>query len=58
MEKITEIIDLLDEELVVNGEISYACQHDCKHTTSWVLPGMADLGCGKVYYNAMWNPFA
>lgn len=46
------------EELVVNGEASYACENDCKHTSSWVLPGVKDLGCGKVYYNAMWNPFA
>lgn len=58
MEKITELIDLeLDsEELVVNGEISYECKHDCKHN-SWQLPGMKELGC-ETTYGMMWNPFA
>ncbi|PXV93375.1 hypothetical protein C8E03_102143 [Lachnotalea glycerini] len=58
MEKITEVIDLMDEELVVNGEASYECENDCKHTSSWVLPGMADLGCGIVTYDSWVNPFA
>lgn len=58
MEKITNVIASENDQLVVNGEASYECEHDCKFTSSWVLPGMKDLGCGKESYNAWVNPFA
>lgn len=53
MEKITDYIN--DEELVVNGEVTGDCMHDCKHKVSWVLPGMQDYGC-KIEYTSWITP--
>lgn len=58
MEKMMDAIVAADDQLVVNGEASYECTHDCKHTSSWVLPGMKDLGCGVVTNGPFVNPFA